>query len=177
MQRFFQAASNALRSSGSPRPRGTMGSRECRRGWICARSRSGSRTAPNPSASGADPKPTRRRPQIHANFLQDLPIAVSSVFKGFRRHCQHARALGPRGVARKVVRKDAGERPGGAGRERDREERVRPPLNPSAISVFGKQSVCFYRVRGWSSNGNIAPNEPCFAKDKGVERMRSGPCG
>jgi hypothetical protein len=37
------------------------------------------------SAGGAGAKQMRRRRRIHANFLQGLPIAVLSFFKGFER--------------------------------------------------------------------------------------------
>jgi hypothetical protein len=49
--------------------------------WL-RRFRGSADVAPTPSGRGADAKPTRRRSHIHANFLQDLPLAVLSLFKG-----------------------------------------------------------------------------------------------
>ena len=45
---------------------------------ICARVDAPAFDKPIPSSHGAEPKQTRRRPQIHANLSQGAPIAVLS---------------------------------------------------------------------------------------------------
>jgi hypothetical protein len=95
--------------------------------------------AMNPSGRGAEPEPKRRRPQIHANSLQDLPHCHFECFRGLATPLQHAQALGRCSVALGGRPKPQSEQavPAQDGRGIVRKH-ARPSLNPSTVSGFQK---------------------------------------